>query len=108
MTNKQLSTLVRREARRLRLDGWTFDASWGDAGGSSATISIEPEYQTATLVVAPPETLAEVGKDFAPLKETIIHELLHVRLEGHRTQTGKYDPAYELGLNIVAELLGKR
>lgn len=36
------------------------------------------------------------------LKETLIHELLHIRLEGHRENPMKYDALYERALNAIA------
>lgn len=36
---------------------------------------------------------------------TLVHELLHIRLEGHRQSPLKYDPHYERALNHLAEAL---
>lgn len=37
--------------------------------------------------------------------ETIVHELMHVRLEGHRPEPLPYDAVYEQGLNRVVSIL---
>ena len=52
-----------------------------------------------------PEVLIVVrrGEDEA----TIVHELLHLRLEGHLTRPRKYDPLYERALNELADALVK-
>ncbi len=39
--------------------------------------------------------------------ETVVHELLHIRLEGHRPAPLKYDPLYERALNVLAAALLK-
>ncbi len=36
---------------------------------------------------------------------TLVHELLHIRLEGHRSAPLKYDPHYERALNHLTEAL---
>jgi hypothetical protein len=41
------------------------------------------------------------------LRETLIHELLHVRLEGHRENPMRYDALYERALNAIAAALAK-
>lgn len=39
------------------------------------------------------------------VEPTLIHELLHVRLEGHRNHDGSYDQMYERALNVLVENL---
>src|SRR6185369_9187652 len=36
---------------------------------------------------------------------TLVHELLHIRLEGHRKSPAKYDPLYERAINHLTEAL---
>lgn len=38
-------------------------------------------------------------------EETLVHELLHLKLEGHKPRPGKYDPLYERALNDLARAL---
>lgn len=61
----------------------------------------EPEYNVASIEVA-----SDLGSD-ADIEETLIHELLHLKLEGHKVLTRgyKYDPLYERALNVLARVL---
>lgn len=36
---------------------------------------------------------------------TLLHELIHIRLEGHRASPAKYDPLYERAINHLTEAL---
>lgn len=39
---------------------------------------------------------------------TLVHEMLHLRLEGHQNQPNDYDPLYERSINaLTAALLGE-
>lgn len=112
MTTKQLVSIIKKEAQRLRLGDWEFVVGWGslaDTRGNTAVVDIEPEYRKATMTFVPLVDLEAAGKEPHPIRETVIHELLHVLLEGHKKQNTRYDPVFENGLNVLAGLLaGKR
>ncbi len=56
----------------------------------------KPEYPEGLIIV-----------DRSAGAHTIVHELLHIRLEGHRIACKRYDPLYERALNCLAEALLK-
>jgi hypothetical protein len=58
------------------------------------------EERTAEVLVNPKQTPPEIIN-------TLIHELLHLALEGHRIEIAKYDASYELGLNRISNALLK-
>lgn len=59
------------------------------------------EGRTAVIKIASSEVHSGCGHD---IEETLIHELLHLRLEGHREEWID-DRQYEAGLNVLAETL---
>lgn len=67
------------------------DDCWG-----IATWDIENQH--LSVIIAPHLALADV-------EETVVHELLHCRFEGHKPTCNKHDPHYEQGLNKVAAAL---
>lgn len=38
-------------------------------------------------------------------RDTLLHELLHIRLEGHTMRARRYDPQYEYAINALAVAL---
>jgi len=56
-----------------------------------------PDTSSATISINP-----RITQDFY---HTVIHELLHLRLEGHKMPRISLDAMYERGLNYVATLL---
>jgi hypothetical protein len=56
------------------------------------------EECVAAIRIAPDLTDEQV-------EETVIHELLHLVLEGHMAIDGEYDEGYERGLNRIARTL---
>jgi len=64
-----------------------------------------PEYKTAVIKILDPEKLEEDNTD---VERTLVHELLHIMLQGHRTMdevTKVYDPTFEAALNVLADVL---
>lgn len=45
------------------------------------------------------------GTESDELHETLVHELLHILLEGHLALTHPYDAGYEFGLNRAAKAI---
>lgn len=102
---------LRRKAEEYRqalgLTEWVIRVSWGRP-------SENPDYSkgemdadaTGNACWHTEECLAWIylrrGSD--NLLETLIHELLHIRLEGHRDPV-RYDPLYERALNAIASAL---
>ena len=64
-----------------------------------------PEYKTAVVKILNPDNPEEDEQD---VERTLVHELLHIMLQGHRTMddvTKTYDPAFEAALNVLADVL---
>jgi hypothetical protein len=101
---------LRREWQPLLgLAGWDIKVRWAKAvdfeEGSidqdcAGSIMWQTEYKSATLLL----NKAHI-EDYHEMDTTLVHELLHLLLEGNRPHTGKYDPLYEHALNVIAEQL---
>lgn len=112
--SQRLQRLSRKWIKRLRLQNFQkievrlspkseMDNSLGWAQWS-------PEYRYATVRILDPTENEDITADEydAFMEETLVHEFLHLLLEGHKTMesvTQTYDPAHEAALNILAEAL---
>jgi hypothetical protein len=56
-----------------------------------------PDTATAIMVINRGARLTT-----AEIRSTVVHELLHVTLQGHRDHTGVREPMFERGLNRIA------
>jgi hypothetical protein len=110
MTSRELTRIGKRFMKRLQMDEWIPRAKFrivhnlaneqGDElHGQSQWF---PEERQCWIVVRPTEDADLLG-------ETLVHEILHVRLEGHLppSEVEKYDPAYEYALNCTARAIWK-
>ena len=103
---------LRKDARawqeRLGLTEWQIQVNWGKP-------SQQPDYSKGEMDAGSvgnacwhtEECRAWIylRRGSEHLRETLVHELLHIRLEGHREPV-RYSPLYERALNaIVAALL---
>lgn len=108
MSKKELDALVGLWRDYLKLGHWTVNVefqSGEDMGGRDAAVSAQAEYDTANMVVRQPTEGQPVD-----VEESVVHELLHVLLEGHKnlaisSHEESYDPMYERGLNVLSSLL---
>lgn len=53
---------------------------------------------------------SEIRGNWPEIEETIVHELIHLKLEGHKSTESSlenYDPVYENGLNVISRELVK-
>lgn len=73
-----------------------------DGGWCQGRVLYAPEYGMAEISILTPKDRGEEDKD--PIEEDVVHELLHIRLEGHKGQEG-YDPMIERALNVLAKVL---
>lgn len=121
MTTRQLGVLARRWIRRLGLEHWSFTISFGTQKelladqGEFLFGRVWPDLDTlqATVkIVRPADLQAGVldaldamscGNVDAAIEQTLIHELLHVRLDPSN-QLG-HDSNFESGLNHTARAL---
>lgn len=70
--------------------------------GNCAYTYLSPEYRQAHVYIAPTEFLRDNGYD---LEETLIHEFLHIVLQGHLAELPAYDPQFEYGINLLSQVL---
>lgn len=104
LTKAQINTLVRRWQKKFGLADWKITVNVIPAeelNGCAGTLEWETEYHAATMTLA-----AELPKP--DLEETVVHELLHLLLEGHKSANSRYDAMYERGLNTLSALLAKK
>lgn len=67
--------------------------------GCYAYASWSPEYRECSLGFALPQVHEDAGFS---LESTVIHEFLHIVLEGHQATASKYSGLYENGLNKLS------
>lgn len=86
---------------------WKITLKWGtsddlvqDGLECSAICDIKPEYQTATIYLDKTHFGDELEAD-------LIHELLHVLVDGHKPQSGDYDPMHERAINKLQAAISK-
>lgn len=97
MTSRQLTALGRRIMRRLDMHEWIAGAVFRvrKLDGLDGESCWHPEERKCWIAVSPgPE-----------MEETLVHECLHVLIEGHKPIVPDYDPGYELALNRMAKAL---
>lgn len=102
MTSRQLTKLGRRFLKRLEADEWL-------RGTQFKSRKLDDLYGLSEWFVEERCALITVHNALSDddAGTTLVHELLHVVLEGHKpiTAHGKYDPNYELALNRIAKAL---
>jgi hypothetical protein len=113
MTQSQLERLGKKWIRLLKLQppAWeeiTFEFRDHEELEKNAGMCLwQTEYRTAAIYIADPESYDETHE--APdIEETLVHELLHLLLEGYSSEKRNYDPNYERGLDIIAQNLVKK
>ena len=103
--------MVREWLRRLGLKGWTVDVrlvphrelSAGRDGSYYADVAPDPQHQRAVMRLCRAADLAAAGLEPGLAEETIVHELLHLRLDPMSALAR--DAAFEVGLDALAEEL---
>lgn len=102
MTSRELTALGRRYLKRLEADEWLRGTRFRirKLDGLYGFSEWFPEERIALVSV-------NRGLDEEMTHTTLIHELLHMVLEGHKPPSShaKYDPNYELALNRLAKAL---
>ena len=104
MTSRELTALGRRYMRLMEMDEWI-------RGTQFRVRKLDGLYGLSEWFVEERCALITVNRGLDPelTETTLIHELLHLVLEGHKPLTAhsKYDPNYELALNRVAKGIWK-
>lgn len=83
----------------LNLPEWTIAIAWGskrEMGDAVGTCVWSPEEMVADIRLARRQDNPE---------QTIIHELIHVVLDGHKAMNGKYNEMQERAINRLADAL---
>lgn len=108
MTQSQLNRMVKSLQQRLHLEDWTISARFAspaqmeDAAGKTWWST---EHRNVEIWLLPEDELKKYNHR---LRTVLTHELLHVVLGGHAEIPSTYDPMYERGLNIIADLLTRK
>lgn len=104
LTKAKIAALINKWKKKLRLQNWDIKFVLVDAeglNGCAGTLEWQTEYHSATMHLA-----RELERP--DMEETIIHELLHLLLEGHKNPVHRDVPLYESGLNTLSSLLIKK
>ena len=100
MSIKELRTLVDQWKPRLGLENWKISVRWAKKGEVEeychGLVFWTTELATARILIS------KKSDDYL---HTVVHELLHIRLEGHLSEVHADDPLYEQALNKLAEAL---
>ena len=107
MTNKKLQERALYWIDKFKLGPpvWSITVSFGkeeELDGSLGLCSWNIDYATAEIKIASEKEHTNSG---TTIDETIVHELGHLRFEGHKDCTSERDPHIERALNILAEII---
>jgi hypothetical protein len=101
MPIKKLRGLCQLWQSRLGLKDWAITVRYGKPSDMTPSCvgnsSWEPDQQTAEVIILRPRYIPH------DIEGTLIHELLHVRFEGHRAP--KVDTHLERAINAVTTAL---
>lgn len=81
-------------------------ASFEETEGNVGLCAWFSEYKKVEIFILEEELHAQ--QEVGTIEETVVHELLHLVLDGHREKKLVYSPSYEHGLNVLARILTKR
>lgn len=103
MTIAEVRSAAAYWAERLRLNDWEITVQFAptetmDSHESDGLAMWSAEHRTAVILLRRKQD---------DLEQTIVHELLHVALQGHVPQTASdtYDVAEERSINAIADAM---
>lgn len=102
--DQTLARLTRLWLKRLNLSDWRVKSSFVDPSTiaqNCAQCEWHPDTRQATIKLAYPSYLREQDTN---IEETLVHELIHISLQGHRQYRG-YSNAEERTINSLATAL---
>lgn len=112
MTQAQLGRLAKKWIKKLRLD----PPAWKEIRVSFAGLDKmedamglcewSTEHRTAQIHILEPELHEEYGR--GTIEQTLVHELLHLVLQGYMTKQPEEDSNFEYGLNLLSEVLAPK
>lgn len=93
---------------RLGLKDWNVAVHWGVKTPGNPNPwnceMTEDSVGNSTWSVEEAKAVILLDKRAPEVEETLLHELMHVRMEGH-APIGKYDAHYERGINALVKAL---
>ncbi len=107
MTLREIRKFAAETAEVLGLGDWNLLIQWATKAHQEseecpedceATISWQIEHKVARILL----NKKDLPED---PRRTLVHEILHLRLESGRNEPFKYQAYYELGINVLADLL---
>lgn len=113
--HKALNNAAKKWIKRLELGApvWQsitiFYANPGEIPGCVGHCDFSAEHRSAEILILHPDYLGDHTKDTGQTVEHIlVHELLHLVIDGHKATNTKYDPQHEAAINLLARVLVKR
>jgi len=104
MTIARVREIVAEYRALLDLTDWDIRCRWsrrGELADADGQCRWQPEYRIADVVLRRQQPDSEIP-------HTVVHELLHLRLQGHTLNEAPYDPQLELGINRTAAAILQR
>lgn len=95
MNIKELRAHLTKWQHRLNLADWKISIKWG-AAGHQGWCSWHPEEQYASI---------EINRTCGDPVSTLVHELLHIVIEGHQPETREYSVPLERAINKISAAL---
>lgn len=95
MNIKELRAHLVHWQHKLNLADWRISIKWG-APGHQGWCSWHPEEQYGEI---------QINKSTLDPVSTLVHELLHIVLEGHQEHTREYSIPFERAINKIAAAL---
>lgn len=102
MTIKRAREILAEYQALLDLGEWEIRVRWARNGELEANDMGAVRWCTDT---AQADMFLRRGLQERELRDTIIHELVHVTLQGHADHTGKRDPMFERGINRITDAI---
>ncbi len=95
---------------KLGLSEWTIHVAWGNP------VDGDPDLEKGEMSRGcvgntwwhTEESRAVIVLHRGQGLDTLIHEMLHIRIEGHRAYPLKYDPLYERAINCITAALMRK
>jgi hypothetical protein len=112
MDRVSIKRTVSEWLKRLSLRGWHVDVlivphqaivDTHGPGTYCADVTPDPDHQNALMRVCRKCDMDKLGLNIDELESTIVHELLHIRLDPMSALAK--DSGFEIGLNLVADEL---
>lgn len=114
MSRKVLNKFLRKWVRILKLSKPKWDKitiEFSDKNLKSETVGLcswsTEESEARIYIISPEKYLKTFDEEIteAFIEKVVIHELLHLVLDGGKCGKIKYEPHYEQGLNTLASVL---